>query len=128
VPRSLNRVMLIGQVGRDPELRHTPAGVPVATFSLATTRRWLTPEGERHEATDWFNVIAWRRLAEVCRQHLGRGARVYVEGRLETHSWQEANGAQQHRTEVVATDIILLDDTSREFDAPELHYEDYLGD
>ncbi len=121
--RSLNRVMLIGVVGRDPELRHTPAGVAVTSFSVAAARRWVSPDGERHEATDWFNVIAWRRLAEVCRQHLYRGARVYIEGRLQTRSWQEPEGHLQYGTEVVATDMILLDDESQEHDAPELHYE-----
>jgi single-strand DNA-binding protein len=120
--------MLIGQVGRDPEMRHTADGVPVTSFSVATTRRWLTGEGVRHEATDWFNVIAWRRLAEVCRSHLHSGARIYLEGRLETRTWQEPGAEPQYRAEIVATDMILLDDGSQELDAPELHYEDYLGD
>jgi len=118
--------MLIGVVGREPEMRQAAAGVPVTSFSLATTRRWITPEGERREATDWFNIIAWRRLAEVCQTHLRRGAQVYVEGRLQTRSWTEADGQHQFCTEVVATDMILLDDVSQELDAPELHYEDFL--
>lgn len=128
MPRSLNRVMMIGLVGRDPEMRHTADGVPVTSFSVATTRPWLTSEGVRHEAIDWFNVIAWRRLAEVCRAHLRHGSRVYIEGRLETRTWQEPGAETQYRVEIVASDMILLEDGSQEFEAAELHYEDYLGD
>jgi single-strand DNA-binding protein len=120
--------MLIGVVGREPEMRHAAGGIAVTSFSVATTRRWLTVEGERREETDWFNIVAWRQLAEVCGQHLHRGARVYLEGRLQTRSWQEPDGQRHYRTEVVASDLILLDDASQEYDAPELHYEDYLSD
>jgi single-strand DNA-binding protein len=128
VPRSLNRVMLIGFVGRDPEMRRTADGVPVTSFSVATTRRWITPEGDHGEATDWFNVVAWHRLAEVCATHLRQGTRLYLEGRLETHAWEEPSVGPQVRTEVVATDLILLADERDPLEAPELHYEDYLED
>ena len=137
--RSMNRVMLIGVVGRDPEMRHTPSGVPVTSFSVATSRTVHTNTGEAREAVDWFNVIAWRQLAEICRAYLQRGTRVYVEGRLETRSWQEPGQPPQHRTEVVATDLILLDDSPGGPDSHAPHeahetqevpqpFEDYPGD
>lgn len=107
--RGLNKVMLIGNLGRDPEMRYTPTGKPVTSFSVATTRTWVTADGERHEATEWFNVVAWRELAEICHQHLSKGCRVYVEGRLQTRSWETANGQRHYRTEVVADEMILLE-------------------
>jgi single-strand DNA-binding protein len=107
--RGLNKVMLIGNLGRDPEMRYTPSGKPVTSFSVATTRTWVTADGERHEATEWFNVVAWRELAEICHQHLSKGCRVYVEGRLQTRSWETANGQRHYRTEVVADEMILLE-------------------
>lgn len=115
--RGLNKVMLIGNLGRDPEMRYTPSGKPVTSFSVATTRTWVTADGERHEATEWFNVVAWRELAEICHQHLSKGCRVYVEGRLQTRSWETANGQRHYRTEVVADEMILLE-TSSEGDEP----------
>jgi single-strand DNA-binding protein len=110
VARGLNKVMLIGHLGRDPEMRLTPAGKPVTTFSLATGRSWVTPEGERQEATEWFNVVAWRRLAEICHQYLHKGSRVYVEGHLQTRSWDDPAGQRHYRTEVVAEEMLLLDE------------------
>jgi single-strand DNA-binding protein len=103
--------MLIGVVGRDPELRHTPAGVPVASFSVATVRHWVSPEGEPRSATDWFPVVAWQHLAEACRAQLSAGSALYLEGRLETRSWQEPGQPPQHRTEIVATEVIPLDES-----------------
>ncbi len=105
----LNKVMLIGSLGRDPETRCLPNGTPMACFCLGVERAWVGADGERHEATDWFSIVAWRRLAEVCAQHLTKGARVYVEGRLETRSWEDPEGQRHYRTEVVATDMIMLD-------------------
>jgi single-strand DNA-binding protein len=128
MPRSFSRAHLVGYAGRDAELRHTAAGVPVASFSVAVPRRWLGPDGERHEATDWFNVVAWRRLAELCGSHVAQGRRLYVEGRLETRTWQEEDGSDRFGTEIVAREVILLDDESHELEAPELHYEHYLDD
>lgn len=109
MPRGLNKVMLIGQVGRDPEMRYTPSGKPVTSFSLATSRTWVTADGERREATEWFNVVAWRELAEICKQYLRKGSTVYIEGRLQTRSWESADGQRHYRTEVVADEMILLD-------------------
>jgi single-strand DNA-binding protein len=112
--RGLNKVMIIGNVGRDPEMRYTPGGKPVTSFSVATSRSWVTADGERHEATEWFSVVAWRNLAEFCNQSLGKGSRVYVEGRLQTRSWEDQNGQKRFRTEVVAEEVILLDGRVRE--------------
>ena len=85
--RGLNKVMIIGYVGRKPEMRYTPSGRPVTSFSVATTRGWVAPDGKQREETDWFNVVSWGNLAEVCKQHLTKDERVYVEGRLQTRVW-----------------------------------------
>lgn len=107
--RGLNKVMIIGNVGRDPELRYTPNGTPVASFSVAVGRQWTTTSGERREATEWFNVVAWRELAEICGQMLSKGRLVYVEGSLQTRSWEDANGQRHYRVELVADQMTLLD-------------------
>ncbi|MDH7487037.1 MAG: single-stranded DNA-binding protein [Anaerolineae bacterium] len=105
----MNKVLLIGNLGRDPEMRYTPNGRAVTSFSLATSRSWLTSNGERREATEWFNVVAWGNLAEICSQYLQRGSKVYVEGRLQTRRWENAEGQPCYRTEVVANEMIILD-------------------
>ncbi|HEX8681996.1 MAG TPA: single-stranded DNA-binding protein [Ardenticatenaceae bacterium] len=107
--RGLNKVMIIGNVGRDPELRYTPNGTPVSSFSVAVGRHWTTTTGERREATEWFNVVAWRELAEICSQMLSKGRLVYVEGSLQTRSWEDANGQRNFRVELVADQMTLLD-------------------
>ena len=106
--RGLNKVMIIGHLGRDPELRYTPSGRPVASFSVATTRGWTTAEGERREETEWFNVVAWGNLAEICKQYLKKGKQVYIEGRLQTRSWEDSEGNKRCRTELVAREMIIL--------------------
>jgi single-strand DNA-binding protein len=106
--RGLNKVMLIGNLGRDPEMRYTPSGKPVTSFSLATNRNWVSADGERHDETEWFNVVAWGNLAEICNQHLSKGQKVYIEGRLQTRSWQDENGQKHFRTEVVANEMLVL--------------------
>jgi single-strand DNA-binding protein len=107
---SLNKVMLIGNVGRDPEMRYLQTGEPVTTFSLATNRRWTGQDGNPREETEWHNVVAWRRLAEQCAEYLGKGRHVYVEGRLQTRSWDDqASGQKRYRTEIVADRMLLLD-------------------
>ncbi len=108
--RGLNKVMVIGHLGRDPEMRYTPSGRPVTTFSVATTRAWHSADGERHEETEWFNVVAWGSLAEICNQHLRRGQQAYVEGRLQTRRWDDAEGKKHYATELVAKEIIMLGD------------------
>ena len=107
--RGLNKVMIIGNLGRDPEMRYTPSGKPVTSFSLATSRTWTTTDGDRREATEWFNVVAWRDLAEICNQYLAKGSKVYIEGRLQTRSWEGPDGQKHYRTEVVADEMIVLD-------------------
>jgi single-strand DNA-binding protein len=106
--RGLNKLMVIGYLGRDPEMRYTPSGKPVTTFSVATSRTWHSSDGERHEATEWFNIVAWGGLAEICNQHLRKGMQVYVEGRLQTRRWEDAEGNKHFTTELVAKEMIML--------------------
>ncbi len=106
--RGLNKVMLIGNLGRDPELRYTPSGRPVTTFTMATSRRWTDQSGQQQEETDWFTIEAWDRLAEICANYLGKGRQVYVEGRLKTDRWTGQDGVERFRTKVVARDVVLL--------------------
>ena len=106
--RGLNKVMIIGNLGRDPEMRYTPSGKPVTSFSLASSRSWVAADGERREETEWFNVVTWGNLAEICQQHLVKGQQVYIEGRLQTRGWEDDNGQRHFRTEVVANEMIIL--------------------
>ncbi|MBN1217354.1 MAG: single-stranded DNA-binding protein [Anaerolineae bacterium] len=127
--RGLNKVMVIGNIGRDPEMRYTPSGKPVTSFSLASSRTWTTPDGERREETEWFNVVAWGNLAEICNQILSKSQQVYVEGRLQTRSWEDENGQRHFRTEVVANEMIILgprtkDRSDRSEESAEKRYED----
>lgn len=108
--RGLNKVIIIGNVGRDPEMRFTPSGRPVTSFSVATSRTWVSAEGERREETEWFNVVAWGNLAEICKAHLTKNQQVYVEGRLQTRGWEDESGKKHFRTELVASEMILLGD------------------
>ncbi len=108
--RGLNKVMIIGHLGRDPELRYTPSGRPVASFSVATSRSWTSSDGERREETEWFNVVAWGTLAEICKSHLSKGQQVYIEGRLQTRGWEDDSGTRHYRTELVANEMIVLGD------------------
>jgi single-strand DNA-binding protein len=110
VSRGLNKVMIIGHVGRDPEMRYTPSGRPVTSFSVVTTRTWTSAEGERHEESEWFNVVAWGNLAEICNQYLSKGQQAYVEGRLQTRGWEDEEGKKHYRTELVASEMIVLGD------------------
>lgn len=105
----LNRVMIIGNLGQDPEMRYTANGSAVTTFSVAVTRNFTGPDGDRREETEWFNVVAWRQLAEQCSQYLQKGRKVYVEGRLQTRSWEGTDGQRRQRTEVVAQSVLFLD-------------------
>ncbi|MBI4096515.1 MAG: single-stranded DNA-binding protein [Candidatus Levybacteria bacterium] len=107
--RSLNRVQLIGNLTRDPELRYTPNGTAVCSFGLATNRSWKTDSGEKHDEAEFHNIVAWNKLAELCSQFLVKGRKVFVEGRLATRTWTGQDGAQRNRTEIVISDMILLD-------------------
>jgi single-strand DNA-binding protein len=105
----LNKVMLIGNVGTDPEMRYTANGNAVTTFRLACSRNYTTPDGERKEETEWFNVVTWSKLAETVSQFLQKGRRAYVEGRLQTRSWEGQDGQRRFRTEVIANTVLFLD-------------------
>lgn len=106
---SLNRVMIIGNVGSDPEMRFTPSGKPVTSFRVATNHSYTSPEGEKKEETEWFTVVAWNRLAEQCNQFLSKGRLVYAEGRLRTRTWESQDGLKHYRTEVIASRVSFLD-------------------
>jgi len=106
---SLNKVMIIGNLGGEPEMRFTPDGKPVTSFRVATNRVYTTQDGERKEETEWFSVVAWSKLAEQCNQFLGKGRLVYVEGRLRTRSWDDQSGQKRYRTEVIAERVTFLD-------------------
>jgi single-strand DNA-binding protein len=107
--RSLNKVILIGNLTRDPEMRYTPQGTAVCTFGLATNRQWVTESGEKKEDAEFHRLVAWNKLAEICSQLLTKGRKVYVEGRLQTRTWQGQDGAQRNSTEIVVSDMIILD-------------------
>ena len=106
--KELNKVQLTGRLGADPEMRFTPQGHAVTTFRVASNRSWRGADGEAHEDTEWFRVVAWNKLAEICNQFLAKGARVYVEGRLQTRQWQDQDGQTRTSTEVIANDMIIL--------------------
>jgi single-strand DNA-binding protein len=107
--RSLNRVQLIGNLTRDPELRYTPQGTAVCSFSIATNRNWTTDTGEKKDEVEFHRIVAWAKLAELCSQFLVKGRKVFVEGRLQTRSWTAQDGSQKQTTEIVISDMILLD-------------------
>src|SRR3972149_3438689 len=107
--RSLNKVLLIGNLTRDPELRYTPQGTAVCTMGLATNRTWVTDNGDKKEETEFHRIVAWNKLAELCSQLLFKGRRVYVEGRLQTRQWTAQDGTQRQATEVVIEDMLVLD-------------------
>ncbi|MFZ5932754.1 MAG: single-stranded DNA-binding protein [Patescibacteria group bacterium] len=122
--RSLNKVVLIGNLTRDPELRYTPQGTAVCTFGVATNRQWTTEGGEKKEETEFHRIVAWNKLAEICSQLLTKGRKVYVEGRLQTRTWTAQDGAQRTSTEIVINDMIILDSRREapgggEFEIPE---------
>lgn len=107
--KDLNKVMLIGRLGTDPEMRYTPSGTPVTSFRMACSRRRTTQEGEQREETDWFTVVSWNKLAEIVDQYVKKGQRVYIEGRLQTRQWEDQNGQRRNTTEIVASDMIMLE-------------------
>jgi len=114
--RSINKVILIGSLGKAPEMRYTPSGRPVTTFVLTTNRGWNTAVGEAKFEVEFFNIITWGDLAEKCNQNLNKGSQVYVEGRLQTRRWQDKNGIVHDSVEIVAGEMILLGQQSEAFD------------
>jgi len=132
VTRSLNKVSLIGNLTRDPELRYTPAGTAVCTFGLATNRQWTTDTGEKKEDAEFHRIVAWNKLAELCAQLLHKGRKVYVEGRLQTRRWTAQDGTDRVTTEIVINDMIILDSRygatpEEDFNIPE-RSEEILND
>jgi len=122
--RGLNKVMVIGNLGRDPEMRYTASGRPVTSFSVAATRTWTNADGERREETEWFNVVAWGNLAEICKQYLHKGQQVYIEGRMQTRGWEDADGKKHFRTELVAQEMIRLGSRPAGEEEPQSEGED----
>jgi len=106
---SLNRVQLIGNLTRDPEMKQIPGGAVVATFGVATNFSWNDQSGQKQQKTEFHNVIAWRKLAEICGQYLKKGSKVFIEGRLQTRDWEGEDGVKRYRTEIVADNMIMLD-------------------
>ena len=106
--RGLNKVQIIGHLGREPEMRYTPAGKPVTTFTVAVSRTWNTMDGERHSETEWFNIVAWGNLAEICKQYLTKGQQVYIEGRLQSRRWDDKEGVKHNSVEIVANEMMML--------------------
>ncbi|MDW7774578.1 MAG: single-stranded DNA-binding protein [Desulfobulbaceae bacterium] len=109
-----NLVILIGNLGADPEIRYTQSGAPVANFSVATTEKWKDQNGQHQEQTEWHNVVAWRRLAEICGEYLSKGSRVYIEGKLQTQKYQAKDGSDRYKTEIVAKEMKMLSQNNRQ--------------
>ena len=107
--RGVNKVILIGNVGADPELRYTPSGTAVTNFNMATNESWTDNSGDKQERTEWHRIVVWGRLAEICNQYLRKGSKVYIEGRLQTRNWEGQDGQKRYTTEVVARDMQMLD-------------------
>jgi single-strand DNA-binding protein len=105
----VNKVMLIGRLGKDPEMRYTAGGAPVANFSLATNESWKGQNGERQERTEWHNIVVWNKLAETCNQYLSKGKLVFIEGRIQTREWDDKDGNKRRTTEIVASDMKMLE-------------------
>ena|SRR5947209_7610569 len=105
----INKVIIVGNLGRDPEMRYTSSGTPVTSFSVAVSRRWSGQDGEQREETEWFNVVCWNKLAEISNQYLQKGKQVFIEGRLRTRSWDDQQtGEKKYRTEVIANEMQML--------------------
>jgi single-strand DNA-binding protein len=133
--RSLNKVTLIGNLTRDPELRYTPQGTAVCTFGIATNRQWSTDSGEKKEDVEFHRIVAWQKLAELCAQLLGKGRKVYVEGRLQTRKWTGQDNVERTTTEIVISDMIILDsrgagggESASNDDVPDDVFDDFTED
>ena len=105
----INKVILVGRLGNDPEIRYTQQGVAVSNFNLATSENWMDKSGQKQEKTEWHRVVVWGKMAETCSQYLGKGRQVYIEGRLQTRQWDDKEGQKRYTTEVVASTVQFLD-------------------
>lgn len=126
--RTLNKVMLIGNVGKDPELKHTPSGIPVISFRLATSETWKDREGNVKEHTDWHTIVAWRGLAEVIHKLVKKSSRVFIEGRIQTRNFEDRNNNRRHVVEVLADNMLILDARSKSSEQSDSNSEDYEED
>lgn len=104
----VNKVILIGRVGKDPELRYSPNGTEVANFSVATTESWKNKDGEKQEKTEWHNIVAWKNLAKICAEYVSKGMLVYIEGKIATRSWEDKQGVKRYSTEIIADTMKML--------------------
>lgn len=107
---SVNKVILLGRLGKDPELKYTPSGAPVCNFTMATSENWMDKSGQKQEKTEWHRIVVWGKLAEVSNQYLAKGRQVFIEGRLQTRSWDDKNGQKQYTTEINATTVQFIGD------------------
>jgi single-strand DNA-binding protein len=132
--RGLNKVMIIGNLGKEPELRYTPSGRPVTTFSVAVSRSWKSSNGEHRSETEWFKIVAWGKLAEICKEYLHKGQQVYIEGRLQTRQWEDKEGQQRTTVELIANEMTMLgerrdksftDDNSAEYTPPDIDEDEF---
>jgi single-strand DNA-binding protein len=121
---SVNKAILIGNLGADPEIKYTPSGTAVANFSLATHEQWTNKDGEKGERTEWHRIVAWGRLGEICGEYLKKGSPVYIEGRIQTRSWEDRDGNKRYTTEIVAQAMQMLGSARKEGQAssPEERY------
>ena len=115
----VNKVILLGRVGQDPEMRYTENGTAIANFSVATSEQWKNKDGKKKEKTEWHKVVAWKRLGEICGEYLHKGSQVYIEGRIETRNWEGKDGNKRYTTEVVAHTMQMLGGKSSDNDGPE---------
>jgi len=125
---NLNKVMIIGRLGRDPEMRYTGTGSAVTSFSVGVGRQWKGQDGSQQKETEWFNVVAWEKLAEVCNQYLCKGRQVYIEGRMRTHSWDGTDGQKKYKTELIAQTVEFLDSKEQRSGEPKGQEDDFSGD
>lgn len=111
---SINKAIIIGNLGADPEIRYTPSGTAVANFSVATREQWNNKDGEKEERTEWHRIVAWARLGEICGEYLKKGSPVYIEGRIQTRSWEDREGNKRYTTEIIAQNMQMLGSARRE--------------
>lgn len=121
--RTLNKAMLIGNVGKDPDLKHTPSGIPVTSFRMATSENWRDKDGNQNEHTDWHTVVAWRGLAEIVTKILNKGSRIFVEGKIHTREIDDKSGGRKQIVEILADNILLLDNKRKNNDDDEYDYD-----
>ena len=113
---SINKVMLLGRLGQDPELKYTPSGQPVCNFSMATSESWIDKSGQKQEKTEWHRIVVWGKIGELCNQYLSKGSQTFLEGRIQTRSWEGKDGNKRYTTEVIATNVQFIGANSQKGD------------